>query len=83
MLRYCRIRHVRNWLADCPFGAQDPETRKKIRAVTGNWRHLLMAMRGLHKKGTTLKEAALELGLVPADKFDEWVRPEKMCGPRK
>jgi len=33
-----------------------------------------------HKKGTTLKEAALELGLVTAEQFDAWVRPEKMVG---
>jgi fumarate hydratase, class II len=30
--------------------------------------------------GRTLREAALELGLVTADQFDEWVRPEKMVG---
>ena len=34
-----------------------------------------------HKTGVTLKEAALELGLVSAEQFDEWVRPEKMLGP--
>ncbi len=33
-----------------------------------------------HKEGTTLKEAALALGLVTAQQFDEWVRPEKMVG---
>jgi fumarate hydratase class II len=30
--------------------------------------------------GRTLREAALELGLVTAEQFDEWVRPEKMVG---
>ena len=45
---------VRNWLADSPFGAQDPNTRKRIRSVTGNWFHLLMALRGLYKKGAVL-----------------------------
>ena len=34
-----------------------------------------------NKTGVTLKEAALELGLVSAEQFDEWVRPEKMLGP--
>jgi fumarate hydratase, class II len=34
-----------------------------------------------HKEGTTLKEAALALGLVSADDFDRWVRPEDMTGP--
>lgn len=29
---------------------------------------------------TTLKEAAIELGLLTAEEFDEWVKPEKMVG---
>jgi len=32
---------------------------------------------------TTLKEAAVSLGLLTAEKFDEVVRPEKMIGPKK
>ena len=35
-----------------------------------------------HQKGLTLKQAALELGLVTEQQFDEWVRPEKMVGRR-
>jgi fumarate hydratase class II len=31
-----------------------------------------------HKENTTLKQAALELGLVTADQFDLWVDPRKM-----
>jgi fumarate hydratase, class II len=31
-----------------------------------------------HKKGLTLKQAALDLGLVNEQQFDEWVKPEKM-----
>jgi len=31
-----------------------------------------------HKENKTLREAAIELGLVTADQFDQWVRPEKM-----
>lgn len=34
-----------------------------------------------HKNNLTLKEAAVELGLLSEDKFDEVVRPEKMLGP--
>jgi fumarate hydratase class II len=34
-----------------------------------------------HKEGTGLKDAALALGYVTAEQFDEWVRPEKMTGP--
>jgi len=35
-----------------------------------------------HKENKTLKEAAVELGLVTPEQFDEWVRPEKMVGPK-
>lgn len=31
----------------------------------------------------TLKEAAVELGLVTTDQFDEWVNPKDMIGPKK
>ena len=34
-----------------------------------------------HKSGLTLREAAIELGLVTGEQFDLWVRPEKMIGP--
>jgi fumarate hydratase class II len=33
-----------------------------------------------HEQGKTLREAALELGLVTAAQFDDWVRPERMVG---
>src|SRR5262249_27848284 len=33
-----------------------------------------------HAEGKTLKEVAVELGLLSAEKFDEIVRPEKMVG---
>jgi fumarate hydratase class II len=33
-----------------------------------------------HKLGKTLRETAIELGLVTAEQFDAWVRPEKMVG---
>jgi fumarate hydratase, class II len=32
-----------------------------------------------HKEGSTLKEAALALGHVTSEQFDEWVDPRKMC----
>jgi len=34
-----------------------------------------------HAEGKTLRETALELGLVTAAEYDEVVRPEKMLGP--
>jgi fumarate hydratase, class II len=33
-----------------------------------------------HANGTTLKEEAIRLGYVPADKYEEWVDPKKMIG---
>jgi len=33
-----------------------------------------------HKEGSTLKEAALELGYLSSDEFDSWVDPAKMTG---
>jgi fumarate hydratase, class II len=33
-----------------------------------------------HKEGSSLRDAALALGFVSAEQFDEWVRPEQMVG---
>ena len=35
-----------------------------------------------HKENKTLREVAIELGLLTGEKFDEVVRPEKMTGPK-
>ncbi|HZV03124.1 MAG TPA: class II fumarate hydratase [Planctomycetota bacterium] len=35
-----------------------------------------------HKKGLTLRESALELGLVKGEDFDKWVKAEDMLGPK-
>lgn len=34
-----------------------------------------------HKKGISLKESSVELGILTAEEFDEKVRPENMLGP--
>jgi len=34
-----------------------------------------------HREGTSLRNAALALGHVDAQQFDQWVRPERMIGP--
>jgi fumarate hydratase, class II len=34
-----------------------------------------------HREGITLREAALELGYLSAEEYDEAVRPERMTGP--
>ena len=36
-----------------------------------------------HHEGITLKEAALQLGYVSEQQYDEWVRPERMVGPEE
>jgi fumarate hydratase class II len=33
-----------------------------------------------HEDGTTLRETAVRLGLVTAEQYDAWVRPERMVG---
>ena len=40
------------------------------------------AAKKAHREGTSLKEAALSLGLVTSEEFDAWVRPEDMIRPR-
>ena len=35
-----------------------------------------------HAEGTTLREAGVELGLLTAEQFDEWIKPETMVRPR-
>lgn len=39
------------------------------------------AAKKAHKEGTTLKQAAMSLGVLTSEQFDQWVRPEKMIGP--
>ncbi len=34
-----------------------------------------------HKKGSSLKESAVELGLLTGEQFDEYVKPERMTHP--
>ncbi|WP_373400572.1 class II fumarate hydratase [Algoriphagus halophilus] len=36
-----------------------------------------------HKEGTSLREAAIALGLLTNEQFDEWVKPEDMIGSLK
>lgn len=36
-----------------------------------------------HTEGTTLREAAVELGFLNGEQFDKAVRPEEMLGPKK
>ncbi|ORX70582.1 fumarate hydratase precursor rhizopus oryzae [Linderina pennispora] len=40
------------------------------------------AAKKAHKEGTTLKQAAIALGSLNEEQFDQWVRPEDMLGPK-
>ena len=40
------------------------------------------AAKKAHHEGTTLKAAAMELGLLTSEQFDAWVRPEDMIAPK-
>ena len=40
------------------------------------------AAKKAHKENTTLKEAAISLGLLTSEQFDQWVRPEDMIAPK-
>jgi fumarate hydratase class II len=31
-----------------------------------------------HEKSITLRESALELGIMTAEQYDEWIRPDQM-----
>ena len=65
----------------------DENLRKSLMLVTALNPHIgydnaAKIAKNAHKKGLTLKESALELGLVTAEQFDLWVRPEDMVGRR-
>lgn len=40
------------------------------------------AAKKAHKEGTTLKEAAMALGLLSSEQFDQWVIPADMIAPK-
>ena len=36
-----------------------------------------------HENGTTLREESIALGFLSGEEFDQWVKPEEMCGELK
>lgn len=61
----------------------DENMRKSLMLVTALNTHIgyenaASIAKKAHKEGTTLKDAALSLGLVSDEDFDSWVDPEKM-----
>jgi fumarate hydratase class II len=63
----------------------DENLRKSLMLVTAlnpkiGYDNAARIAKTAHKKGQTLRETAIELGLVTAEQFDEWVKPEDMVG---
>ena len=62
-------------------------TTFKIPACQASWcmqvgyDNAAAAAKKAHKEGTTLKESAVQLGIVTPEQFDQWVRPENMIAP--
>jgi fumarate hydratase class II len=65
----------------------DEQLRNSLMLVTALNPHIgydnaAKIARTAHARGLTLKQAALELGLLSEEEFDAWVRPEQMVGRR-
>jgi fumarate hydratase, class II len=76
---------------NCAIGIEPNHTRIKmlldqsLMLVTALNRHIgyekaAQIAKKAHKENTTLKEAAIALGYVTAEDFDQWVDPMKMTG---
>jgi fumarate hydratase class II len=66
----------------------DELTQKSLMLVTALNPHIgydnaAKIAKHAHRTGKTLREAALELGLVTGEQFEAWVKPEQMVGPRR
>lgn len=64
----------------------DYNLRNSLMLVTALNRHIgydnaAKIAKKAHAEGTTLKEAAVTLGLLTEEQFDEYVDPSKMVGP--
>ena len=64
----------------------DRNLRNSLMLVTALNRHIgydnaAKIAKNAHAKGITLKESALELGLLTEEQFDEYVDPRNMVGP--
>jgi len=64
----------------------DEHLRESLMLVTALNEHIgydnaAKIAKNAHKKGTSLRESAIELGLLTGEQFDEWVKPEEMTHP--
>ena len=67
-------------------GVIDEHLRDSLMTVTALTPHIgydksAEIAKKAHKDGTILREAALALGYVSAEQFEQWVRPERMTRP--
>ncbi|RED53790.1 class II fumarate hydratase [Aestuariispira insulae] len=85
---------VRSFTDRCVAGIEADEeqlkrlTRRSLMLVTAlapeiGYDKAAEVAKAAHKRGTTLREEALRLGHVTADRFDQLVRPETMIGPEE
>jgi fumarate hydratase class II len=66
----------------------DENLRKNLMLVTALNPHVgydaaARVAKKAHTEGTTLREAAIALGVATGEQFDAWVRPQDMTGPRQ
>ncbi|QSQ12964.1 class II fumarate hydratase [Myxococcus landrumensis] len=93
LLQSCRLLAdgMRSFRLHCAVGIQPNHARiqenleRSLMLVTALNPHIgydnaARIAKQAHKEGKTLKEVAVALGLVTAEQFDAWVRPEKMTG---
>src|SRR5690242_950076 len=64
----------------------DEHLRDSLMLVTALNQHIgydnaAKIAKNAHQKGTSLRESAIELGLLTGEQFDEWVKPEEMTHP--
>jgi fumarate hydratase class II len=79
--------------SNCAYGIEpnavkiDQNLRNSLMLVTALNPHIgydnaAKIAKTAHKTGRTLKETAVEMGLVTAEQFDAWVKAEDMVGPK-
>lgn len=89
----CAADGSRNFTTNCVSGIQ--ANRDNINRIMNESLMLVTALnphigydksakiaKTAHKEGSTLKAAAIKLGYLTEQEFNEWVKPEDMLGPK-
>lgn len=85
---------ARSFTDNCVVGIQANKTRinqlmsESLMLVTALNPHIgydnaAKIAKTAHKEGTSLKAAAINLGLLTEEQFEQWVKPEQMIGPKE